>query len=67
METPDFNFKKHQNNRIDWKMLVRLIVYIAVLFFLVFFIIKQQKTTSKKSGKHTIQQFEIEIDTINQY
>ncbi len=65
METPNFNFKKHQNNRINWKMLMRLIVYISVLFILVFFIIKQEKTTSKHIEEHTIQQFEVEIDSVN--
>lgn len=67
MKTSEFNFKKHQNKRKDRKMLVRFIIYITVIIFLVAFILLRQKTkvTVKDSNKDTIQQFDIEIDSLD--
>lgn len=67
MKTPQFNFKKHQNNRINWRRLVRLAIYIVVVFFLILFIINQQNPTDKKLENNTIEHFDVVIDTLGDF
>jgi RsiW-degrading membrane proteinase PrsW (M82 family) len=61
MKTPIFDFKKHQNYRKSWKMLVRFIIYGGVILFLLYLIFYNEKTSPDKSDDATINQFDVEI------
>lgn len=67
MKTCEFDFKKHQDKRINWKTLIRLTIYITVVLFLIIFILHRQKTTINDPDNGTIQQFDIEIDSSSQH
>jgi len=61
MKTPLFDFKKHQNYRRSWKMLVRFIIYGVVISFLLYLIFLKEKAPSENTNDAKNNYYEVDI------
>lgn len=61
MKNSKFDFKRHQNFKKSYKMLIRFGIYIIVISFLLFLIFNQSSPKNDEKPKE-IEVEEIEID-----
>ncbi|PKR81939.1 hypothetical protein CW751_00970 [Brumimicrobium salinarum] len=61
MKTPKFDFKKHQNYQKSWKMLVRFIIYGAVISFLMYLIFFTEKASPEPTNDASEKYYEVDI------
>jgi len=57
----EFDFKRYQSLGRNWRVLIRILVYIAVIFFLLYLIFYQDKTKGITTNMDIIEDFQIEI------
>ena len=57
----EFDFKRYQSLGRNWRVLIRILVYIAVIFFLLYLIFYQDKTKGITTNTDIIEDFQIEI------
>ena len=60
MQSPHFDFKKHQNFHKNRKIILHFLIYGILLFFLVFFIYQSKKTPTEQTDDGTIKNFEVD-------
>lgn len=56
----EFDFKRYQSLGRNWRVLIRILVYIAVIFFLLYLIFYQDKTKGITTNMDIIEDFQIE-------
>ncbi|HLV40982.1 MAG TPA: hypothetical protein VKY37_01790 [Brumimicrobium sp.] len=61
MKAPQFDFKRHQNHRKSWRMLVRFIIYGLVISFLMYLIFFKEKAPSVTTNDANEKYFEVDI------
>ncbi len=57
-----FDFKKYQNAKKSWRMLIRFIIYSIVIGILVYLIFTEGSSSERNSKNEDVEVFEIEIE-----
>lgn len=56
---PEFNFKKYQNLKKSWKMIIRFIIYSVVIAFLSHLIFNAEKQSNKEVNEEQMNEINI--------